>query len=226
VAGEGRCGRTSPRPPDPYCGSEITRRDGFPAEARGGKEKVPMRRIVTGLLAAALVAASVAASAQATVRERFREVAEWSFVEDCGFPVRVTGSGTSLFIIREGKNKDEGAFPVLNRFEYNETWTNVITGRWFVIRGNVLFNEVEATHVEGSIFQFRFVEAGQPFVVEDSDGRIVERNTGSVHGTFLFDTQGDDQPGGEWITEVVFRVAGPHPALDKHPCDYAVELIG
>jgi hypothetical protein len=31
-----------------------------------------MRRIVTGLVAAALLAVSVAASAQATVRERFR----------------------------------------------------------------------------------------------------------------------------------------------------------
>ena len=185
-----------------------------------------MRRIVTGLVAAALLAASVAASAQATVRERIREEPEWSFAEDCGFPVRVAGSGTGLFIIREGKNKDEGAFPVLNRFAYSETWTNLATGQWFVVRGQVLFNEVEATHVEGSIFQFRFVEAGQPFVVEDSDGNVVERNNGSVHVTYLFDTQGDDQPGGEWIADLDFRIAGPHPSLDKHPCDYAVELIG
>jgi hypothetical protein len=92
--------------------------------------------------------------------------------------------------------------------------------------GKVLFNEVEATHVEGSIFEFRFVEAGQPFVVEDSDGNVVVRNNGSVHGTYLFDTQGDDQPGGEWIADLDFRVAGPHSSLDKDPCDYAVELIG
>jgi hypothetical protein len=185
-----------------------------------------MSKIVTGLVAAALLAASVAASAQGTVRERFREVPEWSFTEDCGFPVQVTGAGTALIILREGKNKDEGAFPVLNRFEYSETWTNLATGQWFVIRGHVLFNEVEATHVEGSIFQFRFVEAGQPFVVEDSDGNVVERNRGSVRGTYLFDTQGDDQPGGEFIADLELRIAGPHPGLDKHPCDYAVELIG
>jgi hypothetical protein len=185
-----------------------------------------MRRIVTGLVAVALLAALVAAPAQATVRERIRSESEWSFTEDCGFPVRVTGSGSELIIIREGKNKDEGAFPVLDRFSYSETWTNLETRQWFVIRGHVLFNEVEATHVEGSIFEFRFVEAGQPFVVEDSDGNVVERNNGSVHGTYLFDTQGDDQPGGEWIADLDFRVAGPHPSLDKHPCDYAIELIG
>jgi hypothetical protein len=160
------------------------------------------------------------------VREKFSEELEWSFVEDCGFPVKVTGSGTARIIIREGKNKDEGAFPVLNRFAYSEKWTNAATGRWFVIRGHVVFNEVKATRVEGSIFEFRFVEAGQPFVVEGSDGNVVERNRGALRGAFLFDTRGDDQPGGDWIADLDLRVAGPHPGLDKHPCEYAVELIG
>lgn len=185
-----------------------------------------MRRIVTGLVAAALIAASIAASAQATVRDRFVDGFEWSFVEDCGFPVEVSGSGTGLFVLREGKNEDRGAFPVLNRFAYSETWTNPATGQWFVIRGHVLFNEVEATHVEGSIFEFRFVEAGQPFVVEDSAGNVVERNAGTVQGTYLFDTLGDDEPGGDFIVDLDVRIAGPHPSLDKDPCDYAVELIG
>ena len=185
-----------------------------------------MRRIVTGLVAAVLMAALGAAPAQATIRERISSESEWSFVEDCGFPVQVTGSGTELITIREGKNKDNGAFPVHARFTYRETWTNPATGQWFVIRGHVQFNEVEATHVEGSIFKFRFVEAGQPVVVEDSDGNVVARNNGSLHGTYLFDTQGDDQPGGEWVTDLDFRVAGPHPSLDKPACDYAAELIG
>jgi hypothetical protein len=128
--------------------------------------------------------------------------------------------------LREGKNKDDGAFPVPNQFEFSETWTNVATGKWFVIRGHVLFNEVEATRVEGSIFEFRFVEAGHPFVVEDSEGTIVERNNGAVQGTYLFDTGGDDQPGGEFIADLDVRISGPHTGRDKHPCDYAVELIG
>ena len=133
--------------------------------------------------------------------------------------------GAALFILREGKNKDEGAFPVLNQFTFRETWTNPATGEWFVIRGHMLFNEVEATHVEGSIFLFRFVEAGQPFVVEDSDGNVVERNSGSVHGTYLFDTRG--RPAWRRIDRRPRpRINGPHPSLDRHPCDYAVELIG
>jgi hypothetical protein len=89
------------------------------------------------------IAASIAPSAQATVRDRFVDASEWSFMEDCGF--RSRSPATGLFILGEGKNKDQGAFPVLNRFAYGETWTNPATGQWFVIRGHVLFNEVEAT---------------------------------------------------------------------------------
>jgi len=185
-----------------------------------------MRSTITALVAASLLAALIAASAQATVRERMTYHDEWSFVEDCGFPVQVTGSGDGRFTIREGKTKDEGAFPVLDRFSYRETWTNLETGEWFVIRGKEIFNEVEATRVEGSIFEFRVVEAGQPFVVEDSDGNVVVRNRGSVRFSYLFDTGGDDEPGGEFVADVDFRVAGPHPSLDLHPCEYATELIG
>jgi hypothetical protein len=179
-----------------------------------------------GLVAAAVLVASAGAPAQATVRERFRIQEEWSYVEDCGFPVQVTGAASERFIVREGEKEDKGAFPVLNRITYSETWTNAETGEWFAIRGNSTFNEVEATRVEGSIFEFRFVEAGQPLVVEDSEGNVVARNSGSVHVRYLFDTLGDDEPGGEWVADVDFRVAGPHPSIDLDPCDYAIELIG
>jgi hypothetical protein len=54
----------------------------------------------------------------------------------------------------------------------------------------------------------------------------VERSRGSLQGTYLFDTQGDNQPGGEFLVDLDLRINGPHPGLDKHPCDYAVELIG
>ncbi len=185
-----------------------------------------MRSEIAGLAGAALLAALVAAPADATVRERFSVEESWSYAEDCGFPVQVTGSRSDLFTIREGKNKDAGAFPVLNRRTYSERWTNTDTGEWFVIRGRGTFNEVQATRVEGSVFEFRFVEAGQPFVVVDSDGKVVVRNNGSVHGSYLFDTGGDDMPGGDWIADLDLQDRRPAPELDPHPCDYAVELIG
>ena len=91
---------------------------------------------------------------------------------------------------------------------------------------HLTFNEVKATHVGGNVFEFRSVEAGQPFVVQDSDGNVVARNRGSVRVTFVFDSEGDDEPGGIYLDDLDVRVAGPHPSLEKHPCEYASELIG
>lgn len=183
-----------------------------------------MKGIFTALVTVALL--SVAASAQATVYEKFRFADEWSDTVDCGFPVDVAGSATGTFVLREGKNKDEGVFPYTSQYRFSETWTNPQNGKWFVIRGNGVVNEVKATRVEGSIFLFQIVDAGQPFIVEDSDGNVVARNSGSVFGSFLFDTEGDDVPGGIYLEFFEPRISGPHPSLDKHPCDYAVELIG
>ena len=44
--------------------------------------------------------------------------------------------------------------------------------------------------------------------------------------TYLSDTLGDGATGGEFVADVEFRVAGPHPALELEPCDIATELIG
>ena len=157
---------------------------------------------------------------------RIRSVDHYTDAYDCGFPVAVAGTWSDLLVIREGKNTDAEAFPVLNRFAYRETHTNTDTGEWFVREGHGLFNEVEATHVEGTVFEFRFVEVGQPVVITDSDGNLVSRNRGALHVTYLFDTLGDGAPGGEFVADVDFWVAGPHPALELEPCDIATELIG
>ena len=185
-----------------------------------------MRSTIAGLASAAVLAVLVAVPAQATVRERFGDRAEWSFIQDCGFPVEVTGSRDDTFIVREGKNKDAGAFPVLNRFAWRETWTNPATGEWFLIRGHGTFNEVKTEHVEGNIFEFTAIETGQAVIVEDSSGRVVTRNRGAVRFAYLFDTLGDGEPGGNWVEDTYFRESGPHPSLDVDFCEYAVDLIG
>jgi hypothetical protein len=185
-----------------------------------------MQRFLT-LAAGVLVAAAVAAGpASATVRERFTDAGDYAYSVDCGFAVSVVGSHTDEFTIREGKNKDAGTFPVLNRFSYKETWTNAETGEWFTISGKAIFNEVTATRVEGSIFEFRAHDSGQPYVVTDAAGKVVARNRGSVWMSYLFDTGGDNEPGGEWVADTGFRVSGPHPSLSVDPCEYAVQLIG
>ena len=84
-------------------------------------------------------------------------------------------------------------------FHYREVWTNPDTGQWFVIRGHGLFREIRATQVEGTVYEFVAVEAGQPFVIEDAEGNVIVRDRGVIRHTILFDTLGDGQPGGEFI---------------------------
>jgi hypothetical protein len=186
-----------------------------------------MRRSSIALLATVLLAGVAAAPAHSTIRERGRVNDQpYSWEYGCGFPVEVTGVASEAYRLREGKGKIDTAFPILDRVTYEETHTNLETGAWFTIRGHAILNEVSVTPVDGSIFEFRSVQAGQPLEVYDSDGNLVAHNSGSVQVTFLFDTQGDDVPGGEYLGDVGLRVDGPHPSLDSDLCQIATSLIG
>jgi hypothetical protein len=109
---------------------------------------------------------------------------------------------------------------------YREVHTNTETGEWFVVRGTRTFNEVKATRVEGTIFRFVAIEAGQPFVVENSAGKVVMRDRGVIRYTLLFDTRGDDVPGGDEVEFLGADVRGPHPGFDADFCEIASDLIG
>jgi hypothetical protein len=70
------------------------------------------------------------------------------------------------------------------------------------------------------------IEAGQPFVIEDADGKVVLRDRGVIRNTYLFDTLGDGQTGGSFVEELKFVVRGPHPSFDADQCAIAAELTG
>jgi hypothetical protein len=56
----------------------------------------------------------------------------------------------------------------------------------------------------------------------------VLRDRGVIRSTILFDTLGDDTPGGEEVGErVTVRLAGRHPSFDEVAfCAAVEELIG
>jgi hypothetical protein len=191
-----------------------------------------MRRSRTrGLIgfAVAVAAAMVFLTAQAlaTVVDRgFYSDEPYSFsYDDCGFDVSVEGAASGHFRIRAGKGKDATVFFASDNYSYTETHTNVETGAFLTIEGNAVFNEIKATHVEGNIFELEAVEAGQPFVLYDSEGNLVARDRGSIHHRALFDTEGDDVPGGIFLEELPPEVHGPHPGFDNF-CDLITPLIG
>jgi hypothetical protein len=182
---------------------------------------------------AAVAAATVAVvllggtPAEATIVERGHYSDDYSFdYSDCGLDVAVEGTASGHFRIRAGKGKTDTAFFLNDNFPYTETHTNVETGAFLTITGNGVFNEVKATRVEGTIFELEAVEAGQPFRVYDSDGNLVLRDRGSRRHRILFDTLGDDMPGGEVIFEFPTEVHGAHPGFDTDFCEIIRPLIG
>jgi hypothetical protein len=178
-------------------------------------------------LASTALAGVAALPAGATVVERDRYADDYGFgYADCGFPVEVTGRISGTYRIRAGKGDDASAFFLHDRFFYREVHTNAATGAWFVLRGEGVFNEVGASRVEGSIFEFRSIDAGQPFVVEDSSGEIVLRDRGALRKRILFDTGGDGEVGGSEVGFVGVDVAGPHPGLFVDFCQLARDVIG
>lgn len=168
----------------------------------------------------------VAAPAGATVVERDRVAFEFADTyEDCGFEVAVEGAVSLKLRIRAGTGDNEGAFFLRRNVAYHETHTNVVTGESLTIEGRFVFNEVRATRVDGDVFEFTAIDAGQPFVVTAADGEVLLRDRGLVQSTVLFDTGGDDEPGGE-LLDIGFELRGPHPGFDADFCDIVTALIG
>jgi hypothetical protein len=185
-----------------------------------------LRRL--GLVALGSATLAIGATpAQATVVERgsYSNEPYSDSYSDCGFDVAVEGTQTGHYRIRAGKGKKDSAFFVSDNYSYVETHTNVETGEFVTITGNGVFNEVKATRVSGNVFEFVAVEAGQPFRLYDSNGRLVARDRGSIRYRTLFDTLGDDQPGGVFIEDLGADAHGPHPGLDDF-CGLITPLIG
>jgi hypothetical protein len=176
---------------------------------------------------AVTTALAFAQGATATVIEQqhYSDTDSFSF-DDCGFTLNVEESFSGHFLLRVDKGGE--AFLVKDAFSFRNVLTNPETGEWFVIRGHGVFHETQATQVSGTIYEFTSIEAGQPFVIEDSAGNVVVRDRGVIRRTALFDTLGDGQPGAVFIQEIETVVHGPHPGFaDDFPfCEIAAELTG
>jgi hypothetical protein len=181
-----------------------------------------------GVLALAVLAWALPAHAEVILHEKFAD----SFSDDfelCGIPVHSEFEFSGVTHLRVGKGDLDSAFFLLLRIRTTETITNPANGEFLVIEGNNLLHDTKATPVGGSVFRFTSVEAGQPFVLRDMTGTVVLRDRGVIRTTILFDTRGDDTPGGVTLEELDVSVAGPHPGFftdDDAFCALVQDLIG
>jgi hypothetical protein len=172
-------------------------------------------------MCALLVALTIApASAAQYSRERYSWSDSGSYECGEGNWIDWHAEGQGSFSIRAGTGKDAGAFFAHDNYEWHAVDTRRSDGTALHFSGNGNFIETRAVRIEGSIFQFWAVEAGQPFVVRDGDGNVLVRDRGSVHQSIIFDTLGDGTPGGEFIEEVFVHLNGPHPGWEFDSCEY------
>ena len=165
----------------------------------------------------------VAQAAPPVEQFRFEESGAGS-TDECGFinEFDFTFSAWGMLRVVDGQ-----AFLQHANFQFETMATNPETGASIFIREFGLSKEFTAQHVEGNIWEFTAQAVGQ-YIVEDSDGNVVFRNSGRVTTRYLVDTFGDGQPGGEIVGEVeVTGVNGPHP-LGPLPdlCAILTDLIG
>jgi hypothetical protein len=168
---------------------------------------------LAGVLAVMLAGVSTAQAE--VIREEPFSVDYADTFELCGIMVRVEGTFSSTVHFRVGKGKVSSAFFVHERYRYSDTVTNLLTGKFFSTEGKGLVHDLVATHVEGNVFRFSTIEAGQTFAIRDSSGRLVLHDRGVIRTEVLFDTRGDAVPGGDEIEVISSRVSGPHPSFDE-----------
>jgi hypothetical protein len=185
-------------------------------------------RMARTLIVAALVAGMSIASTS-TSMARIVEREEYSFTESftekfCGIEAEFDVEARGRIMIRADR-PGSTAFLLSNIFEYREVITNPDTGNWLVIRGKGNFREVRATHLEGDIYHLRAQTAGQHFVIENQNGSVVYRDQGLLEFEIVFDTLGDDEPGGQELSFELVEMRG-HPGYLDDICPLALELIG
>jgi len=173
------------------------------------------------LIGATLLALAIAAPASAlTYTREVYEGTDAGSYDDCGPTVDWTGSFGGRFSIRAGTGKDEAAFFAHDNFWFREVHVRESDGKVAIIEGNLNFKETKATRVDGSIFEFTAVFAGQ-VAMRDADGVLILRDRGVIIDTILFDTLGDETPGGVLIEFVSGSLHGQFPSFTTDAfCDY------
>jgi dienelactone hydrolase len=139
--------------------------------------------------------------------------------DSCGYPTAVAATFSGRVGIRAGTGPDAGYLFVTDNYSFREVHTDLATGRWFVIRGDGQFKNVKATPVGGNVFEVTSKDSGQPFIMEDSTGKVVLRFAGVATYRYTFDTDVGDVVEFQGVT-----LAGHFP--DVSVCSAAGSILG
>ena len=179
------------------------------------------RQLIPLGLLPTVIAIATAAPAGATVIEH----AKYSFTEIrkdvvCGVDVVHKNVYSGVAHLRVGTGRTESAFFAFDNYKIVTTLTTA-DGHVVYIEHDAIWVDTKATRIDGSVFEFTTINAGQPLRIRDSTGRVISRDVGIGRETYLFDTLGDDTPGGTFIEQLEFQVRGNHTLLPATGFDEA-----
>lgn len=180
---------------------------------------------VAALTTALTLAGSSVANATLADHFHFHDSGPGISEDLCGLTVQHSYVVEGNWTIRAGTGDLAGAFFGGTVYRYVDTFQNPANGRTITISGTENYRDVKATHVSGTIFQFVTQESGQPFVLKADDGTVAFRDRGVIKTTYLFDSGGDNVPGGTTLQTLSVTVHGPHPGLDAPEDEFCTAAL-
>ena len=172
-----------------------------------------MNRFFITLLVALGLSLPMAAQAAPLEREHYSGSDSFDF-DDCGFVVHAEVTFEGVFMLKAPRGN--GAPPYLfDNYETHEVLT--ANGRTLTIDHQGMYKDLRISLVEGTVYQFVTMEAGQPFVMRDEDGAIIFRDRGVLKATFQVDTLGDTDLDNDVFIEDSFELLADH---GRHPGFY------
>jgi hypothetical protein len=128
---------------------------------------------VISAVTATLVVVGLSVRADAAVVEGTPYSGSDQWMDDsCGYRTDVAATFSGRISVRTGTGPATSYYFFTNNYSFREVHTDPATGRWFVVRGNGQYKDVQAKPVGGNVFEVTSKNTGQSFVVEDSTGVV------------------------------------------------------
>jgi len=184
-----------------------------------------MNRCFVAALVMIGLALPTAAQAAPLEREVYSGTDSFDF-DDCGFVVHNEVTFDGVFMLKAPR--EGGGAPPYLFDNYHALETLTANGRTLTIEHQGMYKDLHITLVEGTVYEFVAMEAGQPFVVRDEDGHILIRDRGVLKTRFQVDTLGDTDLDNDVFIEGSFSLLadnGRHPGFYLDYCDILEEYF-
>ena len=129
------------------------------------------------MLFGALVFGVAAANATVIEQQQYADVESFT-LDGCGFTLEGVAETSGHLLFRVDQTGQ--VFLAKDAYRFQTTLTNRDTRRSFFLRGQGLYHEIAATPLGGTLYEISAVEAGVPFTIVDSTGRVVLRDRGAI----------------------------------------------